>query len=327
MAIRAHFFRGLVVTVMAAAVSACGSTGSSVPATGPVQQSPLSALSSPRHVLPSKSWMAPDAKTSQLLYLSDGNASAVYVYSWPQLKLRGTLSGIDVPVGMCSDKTGNVWITNLNKGSIGRYAHGSLLQSRYLRDLGQLPVSCAVDPITGDLAVGNLETSGSGQGSVAIYKGAAGKPALFYDGFLNRVYFMDYDPQGNLFVDGQDSAGNVQLDEFTPKHTFKHVALTGATIQAPGGVQYADGSLTIGDEQGTSGYGVIYQITESGVVTGSTQLQSGASCFQYTIAKTRVMCPDILDHNYQEYSYPPGGTATKTITGSFGTPYGSAISQ
>ena len=53
--------------------------------------------------------MRPEAKSGSLLYVSDGSAS-VYIYSYPQLKLTGTLKGFSQPLGECVNKNGAVWI-------------------------------------------------------------------------------------------------------------------------------------------------------------------------------------------------------------------------
>ena len=44
------------------------------------------------------SWMAPGLAKRDLLYLSDGDGN-VYVYSFPDAKLQGTLTGLSFPDG------------------------------------------------------------------------------------------------------------------------------------------------------------------------------------------------------------------------------------
>ena len=81
------------------------------------------------HAAPARSWMLPEAKSDDLLYLSDrGNnsrlGSDVLVYSYPKAKLVGTLIGFASPAGMCTDGNGNVWISNFDGGTIVEYVHG-----------------------------------------------------------------------------------------------------------------------------------------------------------------------------------------------------------
>ncbi len=42
----------------------------------------------------SRSWMDPDAKSKDLLYVTNPGANEVLVYSYPQDKLVGTLGGL-----------------------------------------------------------------------------------------------------------------------------------------------------------------------------------------------------------------------------------------
>jgi hypothetical protein len=67
------------------------------------------------------SWTMPEAKTEDLLYIS--NAYTVTVYSYPKGKLVGTLRHFLRPLGECSDQTGDVFIAN-GAGQIFEYAHG-----------------------------------------------------------------------------------------------------------------------------------------------------------------------------------------------------------
>jgi hypothetical protein len=112
------------VTVTAAMLAACSGTQPQLGAPSPVQQNATQSVSAPTlgHVpvffgaasgagnrtssgQPNheQSWMAPDAKKRDLLYISDIGASAVYAYSYPKGKLEGTLTDLGGASGMCSD--------------------------------------------------------------------------------------------------------------------------------------------------------------------------------------------------------------------------------
>jgi hypothetical protein len=115
------------------------------------------------------SWMAPDAKKQDLLYISDVSDNEVTVYSYPSGKLEGTLTGFEVPTGLCSDKAGDVFVTDFEASEILEYAHGGTTPIATLSDPGQWPSGCSVDPMTGNLAVSNDETPSVGEGNLAIY--------------------------------------------------------------------------------------------------------------------------------------------------------------
>lgn len=50
----------------------------------------------------SGSWMEPDAKSNALLYVSDVDGNAVYVFNYPKLSSAGMLTGFSEPQGMCA---------------------------------------------------------------------------------------------------------------------------------------------------------------------------------------------------------------------------------
>lgn len=97
--------------------------GLSLPTTQSVTQ-PGFGRPTAQHSDHSRSRMAPDAKTNDLLYVSDVGTNDVYVYSYPKLKLEGTLTGFATPDGECVDMAGNVFITNFGTQQIFEYAHG-----------------------------------------------------------------------------------------------------------------------------------------------------------------------------------------------------------
>src|SRR5579862_2447400 len=58
-------------------------------------------------------WVLPQAKRQDLLYISDLDAQAVFIYTYGHgYKLVGELTGFFNPEGLCVDKTGNVYVTN-----------------------------------------------------------------------------------------------------------------------------------------------------------------------------------------------------------------------
>jgi hypothetical protein len=107
-----------------------------------------------------RSWMSPDAKKLNLLYVSDYITNDVDAYSYPQGKLRGvlrgTLKGFVSPSGLCADKSGDVFVPDSSNSTVLEYAHGSTHLVRTLNDREEIPYSCTVGPSSGDLAVVNI---------------------------------------------------------------------------------------------------------------------------------------------------------------------------
>src|SRR5581483_1540828 len=104
-------------------------------------------------------------KHGTLLFVATGDN--VYLLSYPSGKL---VSSLEIPgYNICSDNDGNVFVPTTGY-QIAEYSHyGELIQK--LQD-GDVPLGCAVDPTTGNLAVTN---EGSGAGEVAIYSNAKGQ--------------------------------------------------------------------------------------------------------------------------------------------------------
>lgn len=320
------FFAGAILT-------ACGNSYQGTPTTlRPDASLPLAARSSAGFsVRPDRgtSWMSPKVNSSTaLLYVSDGNLNGIYVYSWPGLAPVGKLTGFNLPQGMCVDKAANIWIANTRASQISEYAHGGTSPIATLDDPGQYPLGCSVNPRNGDLAVSNISTSGSGPGSLAIYKGAAGNPIIYSDSAFYRVFFLAYDANGNLFVDGYNSSQVFQMAKFRLKK-FTPITISGATIHFPGGVFTKGLKLSVGDQIGSQGNSIVYQITDTGTVTGTTQLLGTQDCIQYFIYGTRrqkIVSPNAVSPtSVQIYKYPAGGNPVKTINGP-SLPIGSAVS-
>ncbi|HEU5479584.1 MAG TPA: hypothetical protein VFU90_07100, partial [Candidatus Tumulicola sp.] len=190
----------------------------------------------PAHSSSGRSWMDPSAVTSDLLYVSDTDTSEVYVFSYPQGKPKGALTGFTDPAGVCVDAHGNVFVTNTGGFNVLEYAHGGTTPIATLKDAGYFPVGCSVDPKTGNLAVTNFATSSSTQGNVVIYKGAKGRPTGFYTNpNMSEMLLCGYDASGNLFVDGTTASSAAKFAEL-PSGKTKLVLLTlNQSIASPGG--------------------------------------------------------------------------------------------
>ena len=122
--------------------------------------------------------MHPDATGQNLLYMSDEAANAVDVFTFPVGKAAGVLRQFHDPAGICSDKSGEVWVVNAPY-HILRYAHGGKQPESTLEDPSALRFqACSVDPASGDLAVTDAGRAGLA-GSVVVFSGGKGTPHRF----------------------------------------------------------------------------------------------------------------------------------------------------
>lgn len=282
------------------------------------------AMSRHEHPDRSRSWMSPHAKKDDLLYLTDEEADAVYVYSWPRGKMEGTLTGFYAPNGECVDKAGDVFVANEDTSQIFEYAHGGTSPINTLNDADEYPVGCSSDPTTGNLAVTNIDTTRGGEGSVAIYADASGSPTTYTAPNFYYYFFCAYDDKGNLFVDGTNNGSTFEFAELPAgSSTFETIALN-QSIDFPGGVQWDGKHVAVGDQEQP----YIYEFAikgSSGSEVGSTPLDDTNDVSQFWIQGRKVVAPDFLNSEEQIFKYPAGGTAIKTIP-EISTLIGSAVS-
>ncbi|HVN69085.1 MAG TPA: hypothetical protein VMU38_05510 [Candidatus Binatia bacterium] len=277
------------------------------------------------------SWMASGLAKRDLLYLSDDGSGNVYVYSFPDAKLQGTLTGLSFPAGECVDGTGDVWIVEEGTNDIVEYAHGGTIPIATLTDPNNAPEGCSVDPTTGNLAVANAQTLSAGAGSVAVYAHAQGAPTLYTDSQMQFVLFVTYDDRGNLYANGVDSSLAYRLAELRKNGgTLVPIAFDQTIVQATN-IQWDRKYLAVGDGGGIVGTGtpVIYhvKITHSvGTVVGETPLTGTTGIFQFFIQGNTFIGPNLGNENVMFWKYPAGGTPTKAI-GGFNDPFGSAVSK
>jgi hypothetical protein len=274
-----------------------------------------------------KSWMSPEAKASQLLYISDSGTNDVYVYSYPKGKLVGTLTGFSEPQGECTDKAGNVWIANTATSQLLQFAHGGTSPISTLSDPGQFPAGCAINLKNNTLAATNIISTAGGNGSVSVYKNASGTPKVFSDPTGLELFFDGYNGK-TLVVSGINTSGVAFETSMNSKGKFTDLTVSGATINFPGAVG-VNGGLYIGDQSGSAGNSVLYQVTMSGstlTVTGTTQQQGGSDCVQSSAVAKTAICPNAGGSDTLFHHYPAGGAAFKTISGQ-SLPIGSAVSK
>ena len=278
-----------------------------------------------------RSWMAPEAKGEDLLYVSDGVSGNVYVLSYPRGKLVGELTGLDGPVGECVDNAGDVFIVIQNRAEVYEYAHGGTKPTERLKDRrGErgVPLGCSIDPETGNLAVTN-SADYYHPSNVVIYRSARGKPTAYPDPNMSSMHFCAYDGKGNLFVDGYNQTFQPALVELPRgSSTFNDISLN-KTIGTSGGVQWDGKHIAIGDVSGPSGTSMIYRFVitgNQGIEAGSTALDGADYVVQFWIQGRRVIGGNEDNGTVAFWSYPAGGMPSKVLSG-FSDPVAVTVSQ
>ena len=254
------------------------------------------------------SWILPEAKSEDLLYVATGDN--VYVLSYPHGKLVGTL-GI-VGNNLCSDNHGDVFIPTVAYAVV-EYAHGGASPIEILND-GDIPLGCAVDPTTGDLAVTN---EGSGASEVAIFPNAKEPSTWYRDPEISTYGLCGYDNKGNLFVDGSGS-GNFLAELPNGKGNFKNYTLDG-DFAVYGSVQWDGKHMTLSNPTTDR----IFRLTfgkSSLKVVGTTQIDGWQNDYsghwpyvQTWLQRTSFIAQSSSLAELGVWRYPKGGHANKVI--------------
>jgi hypothetical protein len=326
-----RYVLGSCVTVVL--LAGCGATPTPMGVPGVTLQGTQPRFEPPGGPAGAASWMLPDAKAQDLLYV--GNVFTVSVYSYPLGKLEGRLTGFLASSGECVDAKGDVFITSEVGETIVEYAHGGTKPIETLLAAAEHPLGCAIDPTTGNLAVTTFGNNSAG--NLAIYPHAMGGPSTYTDPHILQYYLCGYDKNGNLFVDGisppRDGSHFVLAELPKGSSTFTDITLD-KHISLPGGVQWDGKYLALAD-QNTS---VIYQFRLSGsrgTEVHSTPLGSPASdVFQFYISGKTVIAPNDYSLGSKTtkgdvlyYQYPAGGAPIRTITHGVHEPRGVVLSK
>lgn len=274
------------------------------------------AVVAPEHA----SWIDPAAQTGDLLYVSDLGANDVAVYTYPGGTLVGKLNDFAAVAGLCADKAGDIFVVD-EAGPVVVYAHGGTSPLRTLATMGA-PYGCAVDPVTGNLALTNL--SSYIDGAIAIYPKAKGKPKLYYNRkIVDSTYFCGYDDSGNLYVDGWNRSAQFIFLKLPKGGASFRIATLKTPTNDPGGVEWDGKYVAVGDK----GSGKVYRIDgATNKIEQTIALKNGTNVEQFWLSGTTLVGPNFQGGGPVGYwRYPSGGSPTKTIGGLY-EPFGAAVS-
>lgn len=303
----------LAVTISAAGVSLVGCGGLQPPTAVPA-------------AIPQGSWLLPQAKDQKLLYASRYYDNAVSVFSYPSGRKVGELRDVARPYGLCSDTSGNVYVTSQTSSDsqpsfVYEYAPGTTSPIKTFTDeTGATATGCAVDPATGSVAVTNRHAPPDGAGNVAVFQHGSESPKT-YAWKDAELTFCAYDSSGNLYV----SAISAQLN-FTLLRLAKGAAVLRqlglSRSIAPYSVQWVKNKLLVATATTKSRVGSIYPVKISGGaanVGAPIQLQNAFKAYgieQYVIEGGSVVGPARTGGKgaLRFWSYPRGGTPVKTVT-------------
>jgi hypothetical protein len=267
---------------------------------------------------PAGSWMAPEAASQDLLYVSDSNGT-IDVFSYPSGRRVGAIKGLASPTGLCSDDSGNVFVPETNNLDVLEFPHGATKSVKTLHDFGHYPFGCSVDPRTQDVAVANYSTTSQKQSNVAIFRAGHNLPNFYQDPAVNSFFFCGFDDKSNLYVDGADVGSYHTLFAELPagSTTFTNITLD-KTIGYPGGVQWDGKYVAVQDSYNRAVYR--FKITgANGKSMKTVHFTNDRSTLiaQFWIAGTKIILPYGTNkravRSVGYWAYPAGGSASQSF--------------
>jgi hypothetical protein len=244
----------------------------------------------------------------------------IFTFSGQQV---GVLKGFGEASGVCSDSDGGVFVLDDERDLIYEYLPDGSLPVDVFDDRYETPSGCAVDPITGDLAVANTQLQGhTATSNVAIFVPGSYQPPTSFTAPNISVYsFCAYDPDGNLYVDGLGSKQELELAELPAgSDQFVPIPLSGINNHhhKPAAIQWDGQYVAVGDRQAQ----VVYRVSVSGSTGTIVETVRIRGWHRHTAVNFDIVGKKLLFPLFEKllfYKYPAGGRKTTGFLGDVGS--------
>jgi hypothetical protein len=211
---------------------------------------------------------------------------------------------------ICTDpNSGNVYFVQEDPMELVEYTPGgaSRVGGRGLPEEGYIWGGCAVDRITGTVAIAADKKNNHGQEAAVLLLDRSGRTRVYTDPDADYFSFCGYDDKGNLFLDG------LAFDELRRRgHSLTRINFKDGFV-AEGTVQWDGTYITL---DGDGRFPVIYRITvsgSSGTVVGKTKLgvfkhpNGGLTWIEGNVVMAPWNRSGHRDRQLGFWSYPEGG--------------------
>jgi hypothetical protein len=251
-----------------------------------------------------RSWMSPNAKREQLLYVSQPEQSVVDVYSVPAYSLEGQITdGIDFPQGVTADKHGNLYVANLEGDSVTIYPQGGTSPTRTLSD--------SYGPLDVALTKNGYVLVGDNAGGVDVFPPNASSPSTrLTNADLSVVAGVAADAHNDAYAAGN----NVSYAPVVVK--FKNMAGPGTNLNlsdlvAPSGILIdASGNVVVSDYS-LPGVNIYAPRSKKPSATIANSESPDRSAFDKM--ENLIYVPEGTTYAVNVYDYP-SGTLVQTVT-------------
>jgi hypothetical protein len=263
---------------------------------------------------------------NDLLYISEQQSAEVNVYAYSDGHIGQKVFGMNTfrsPNGMCTNKDGDVFITDSGYSKIFRYHHGGNVPYRTIHEPGmERASSCSVSPVTAELAVANHQ---NWHGNVRIFPADKHTGKAYKLSRVDTPFSLAYDNQGNLFV----TSSQGHLYEL-PAHgsQFEQLSISGGQLEYPLGIVFTNPYLLVA-AVGSNNEGVGYKMT---VANGVAQVDSiipfagTEEALTLAFRAGNVIVPDFYHDAVRVYS-ASDGTLISSISDQIFGPYSAVVSE
>ena len=266
-------------------------------------------------------------QSAALLYVVSG-AGTVEVVNYATGKVQQiiTLMPPAGGTGACSDALGDVFITGNGGqtsvvGEIYEYQHGGQTPVTVLNEPYMSPSSCAVDPMSGNLAVTNGVFTNNG--NVAVFPQGQNPPTTYTDPAFNSYVAATYDNLGNLYIIGYERYSDSMLMAELPNGGS---ALENITLNQPilGGtcIQWDGSYLAVTEPSyNTKTSAQVYRVSVSGSAGRVVQTikfpdtKGTFAGYVSLIIPRRIILTLRRDLQVGIFRYPAGGNILREIRG------------
>lgn len=276
------------------------------------------ALTSPHT---SHGWLAPEARTKPVIYVSDNSANAIEIYAQGASNpspIGQITDGISAPLGNFVDASGTLYVANNGNNTVTEYPKGSTSPSVTLSSGISGPISVAADN-KGDVAVG--EFAGS---TILEFAPGSSNPSVTIT-LLNQPEALAFDRLNHLWAAWNVNTGS-QLVGHLSKCAHMRAVCTdqGITEGESGGLAIdTAGNLILGDQTNH----VVNIYARHTTTPGRTIAMSGHSPYKFELShlEKRLYIADILNNDVLIYNYTTG-TQIGTISNGLLSVWGVSLS-
>lgn len=333
--------RAAALVLAASSFSACA--GIQQTAIPPQPAAPLTTQVGSGLPIRGASWMAKGLTNEDLLYVGNSNGT-VNVYDYSNGSAVGVLTTFSKPLGMCSDRSGNVYITDSKRNKSYEYAHGGTNAIKGIDDRYR-PYGCSVDPRTGNLAVVNFNKHFYQAGNVVVYPPGSKQPVTYSGTSDDHFTGCAYDDHSDLFIVSENFFHYSQLGEpvfyYLPKRATSLQSLNVSNPHYISGWEYQDVQglawdgkyWIVENDEYLDRYDINVDVTYVGatVLTLNYLNEGPIAVYRATRKGEATQVVAALGTNTGKsaadyWAYPAGGNPTSTITQGLDNPYGVAIS-